>query len=111
MRSATCNRSTQLVQQQLGAIQANAAVYEANIHKGVARFEADKQLRVVQLQTNIELSKLAVAKYGAMLESWRTRAQQILSTFQINAESLAQPVRSRRRSLQARWRARTCRQA
>jgi hypothetical protein len=82
------NRSTQLVQQQLGAIQANAAVYEANIHKGVARFEADKQLRVVQLQTNIELSKLAVAKYGAMLESWRTRAQQILSTFQINAESL-----------------------
>jgi hypothetical protein len=81
-------RSTQLVQQQLSVIQANAAVYDVTTKKALAKFEADKQLRVVELQTNIELGKLGIAKYSAMLEQWRTRAQQILSVFSVNAESL-----------------------
>jgi hypothetical protein len=85
---ADVQRSTQITQQQLAAIQVRATAYEASLKRDTAAFEADKSLKVVQLQTNIELGKLAVAKYGAMLEAWKARATQVLAAANITSESL-----------------------
>lgn len=76
------------ISHQLAAIQQRASVWNANTQRASAKLEADKAASQVAIQSLIEGSRLAVARYTASLEAWRTRAQQILTSFQINSESL-----------------------
>lgn len=85
---ARLQRLNTLTQAELARIQANAQTYVANTQRGSAKHEADTRTLSLAVQTQIEASRLAVAKYGALLEQWRTRASQILAITGINAESL-----------------------
>jgi hypothetical protein len=85
---ARLQRLNALTQADLANIQAKAQVYNANTARGTAKHEADTRTLALAVQTQIEASRLAVAKYSALLEQWRTRASQIIAMSGINAESL-----------------------
>ncbi len=69
-------------------IQANLAAFQALTSKGLAVFEADKQLAMSNLQAQVSLSQIAIAKYTALIEQWRVRAQEIIQFGTVSAESL-----------------------
>jgi hypothetical protein len=85
---ANLNRLNTFTGHQLAAIQAAATVYNASTSRATAKFEADKSLRAVELQATMEAGRIAIARYQASLEAWRTRSQEILSVYTVNAESM-----------------------
>jgi hypothetical protein len=85
---ANMNRITANVGQQLSVVQSNLAAFQALTARGLAVFEADKQLAMSNLQAQVSLSQVAIAKYTALIEQWKVRAQEIIQFGTVSAESL-----------------------
>lgn len=85
---ANLQKITTLTGQELAVIQANAAVYEADLRRATAKFEADRTLRSTELQVVIEANRAVIAKYQASLEAWKGQVANIIAVANINAESL-----------------------
>jgi hypothetical protein len=73
---------------QLNVIQARLAAFQAVTSRSSAKYEADRSARVTELQAQVSLSQVSIAKYQVLLEQWKTRAQEIVAFAQISAESL-----------------------
>ena len=73
---------------QLSNIHANLSAYQAAIGLSTAVTESDRANRQVQFQATVELGKLNLGKYQAMLESWKARSAQIISLAGMQIEAL-----------------------
>lgn len=73
---------------ELQRIQANLAAYQQGTTVAVARFNADATKEQANLQAQLEISRLGIAKYQALLEQWRVRSGEIIQMANIQAESL-----------------------
>lgn len=85
---ANMQRVTALSGTQLNEIQARLASFQANTARGTAKYEADKSSKMAELQANVSLSQVAIAKYGALLEQWKVRAGEIIQYGIVSAESV-----------------------
>ena len=85
---ANMNRVSTLHGTELAKIQANLAAFQALTSKATAKYSTDKERLGFELQSQIELSRIAIAKYQALLEQWKVRAGEIIQMANINAESL-----------------------
>ncbi len=85
---ANIQRITQYTNNQLSAIQAKQASYEAGTRRAAAKFDADRSLKATELQVVIESNRNVISKYQASLEAWKTQGTQILAIAGMNAESL-----------------------
>lgn len=85
---ANLNRIATLNGQQLNVIQANLAAYQAATSRESAEFSATTAIKQAEIQNLMEMGRLGLGKYTAMLEQWKTRGQQIIAVAQIQAESL-----------------------
>lgn len=85
---ANMSRITAATGQQLQLIQARLATFQANLSRSTAKYSADKESKSVELQAQVSLSQVAIAKYQVMLEQWKTRSGEIIQYGVINAESL-----------------------
>jgi hypothetical protein len=85
---ARLQRITTQSAQELNAMQARLASYQAVNTKAIAKFDAESRSKQAELQAQVEFSRVAVARYSAMLEQWRARTQQVTAFAQINSESL-----------------------
>lgn len=73
---------------ELQRIQANLAAYQQGTSVAVARFGAEQTTAQAALQAQLEIGRLGIAKYQALLEQWRTRATQVISMANLNADSM-----------------------
>lgn len=85
---ANMQRITAATGQQLQRIQANLSAFQANVAQAVARYEADKSGKATELQAQVSLSGVAIAKYQAMLEQWKVRALTVTQFADMNLGAL-----------------------
>lgn len=85
---AELNRLGQLAQEQLAQIQARTAVYEAFTRRGTAEFEADKSVAALNLQAQIEASRVLIAEYQANIQMWTAEVTKITAFASINMEAI-----------------------
>ncbi len=85
---ANIQRATANTGQQLSLIQANLAAFQAITSKGVAQYEAASHEKMAELQAQVSLAGIAIAKYQTLLEQWKTRAQEVIQFGVVSAESL-----------------------
>jgi hypothetical protein len=85
---ADLDRLGQLTAQQLALVQAKAAAYETSTRREIAQFEATKGTAELNLQTQVEASKVQIAYYQAALETWKTQVTEIIEFYRINADSI-----------------------
>ena len=85
---ANMQRVTAFSGQELNAIQARLAAYQANTSRSTAKFQADASVAQADLQAQVTLSQLSIARFQALLEEWKTRSQEIIQYGLATAESL-----------------------
>jgi len=85
---ANLTRISTLNGQQLNVIQANLAAYQAATSRESAEFSATTTIKQAEIQNLMEMGRLGLGKYQAMVETWKTRGLQILAVAQQQAESL-----------------------
>lgn len=85
---ANMQRVSKYTDAQLQVIQSNLAAFQANTARSVARYGADKEAKMSELQASVSLSQVAIAKYAALMRQWEVRAGQIVQYGTIQAESL-----------------------
>lgn len=85
---ANLNRATAQQGNQLAMVQANLAGYQASTARASAEFSATTAIKQAEVQAILELSRLSIAKYQALLEQWKTRSAEIIQLAGINADSL-----------------------
>lgn len=73
---------------ELQLIQANLAAYQQGTTAAVAKYDAERSKEQALLQAQLEISRISIAKYQALLEQWKTRSVEIIQMANINAESL-----------------------
>lgn len=85
---ADMQRMTALNGQQVALAQVQLAQYEAINHKAIARYDADLKGKQAQLQHEIDVARLQVARYEAMTAQWRGRVTEIIQMAEIQAQSM-----------------------
>ena len=85
---ANMQRVTSYNGQLLNVIQARLSSFQANVARSVAKYNADSEAYRFNLQSQVSLGQLGIAKYQALLEQWKVRAQEIIQYGTVQAESL-----------------------
>jgi hypothetical protein len=85
---AEMQRIQTLNAQQLTLVQANLAGWQASLQYQTALANLETTVKQAGIQKEIELSRLQVSKFSAMLEEWKAHATHILEQARITSESL-----------------------
>lgn len=74
--------------QELNGIQARLAAFQGTTSKAVAKFDAESHNAQAQFQSQVELARVEVSRFAALLGQWDARARQTIALAEINAASL-----------------------
>ena len=85
---AKLNRLLNISNQELNVIQANLAKFQSINQKAVAKFDAESRGKALEFSANVEAARVNVARFSALMEQWKARAQLIISTAEVQAASL-----------------------
>ena len=85
---ANMQRITTLNGQQLSMVQSKVAQYQTANARSIAKYDADLKGKQAELQADIDLSRLQIARYQIVSDQWRAAAQQIIQVSEVNAQSL-----------------------
>lgn len=86
--AADMQRITTLTGQQLSVIQARASAFQAATQRALAKFSAEKEGKAAELQANVSIANMAIAKYQVLSRQWEARVEQIKEIARINSEQL-----------------------
>lgn len=74
--------------QELTAIQARLAAFQASSTRGVAQFEAQSRAHQVEMTGRIEATRLIISRYQVMSDQWKSRSQEVIQLAEINSRGL-----------------------
>ena len=85
---ANMKRASDFIGQLVQVIQAKVTAFQANTTRASAKYSADQQAKQAELQASVSLSQLAISKYTALLEQWKTRSQEVIQFGLAQVESM-----------------------
>lgn len=85
---ANMQRAASFVAQLVNVIQAKVTAFQANTTRGTAKYNADKEARMAELQAQISIGQINIAKYQALMRQWEVRSQEVIQFGLAQIESL-----------------------